>query len=527
MLIKETRELTGFNTPKLPKLKGHVKVTLKNVHNRKTEVIEGDNIVTNAVRDIMANNYLGAIDYGKLFGTDGLWKKWYGGVLCYTNPHPTITVDDEEVLDPDNYYPKADSTNHLTAHAGQTAIDPNHDDDLRRGNPTSAAFVYSDDSVKQVWEWGTTHGNGTISALSLTHSDTGDAGLGSDTYAFQQFQPLESIAVSSLPAGTYGIDQKDNFVTQFDNNHGLYFHIGEPSEYYATHVGFETQKISVYIRKIAFLKAGLYDTQNGRMDNQKVVTVTTSITFFCNPSFYFDYTNKRLWLFTNATAITNRGRVSSYSNSVISYSVLDLSDLDNVTEYAHGTITSDTSNIALLCMSCNDSNDWSNSRRWFYNIMKIGDYFYFPTSNGWTNPPEGNGLWFMNCTGYKKINFSNQADQSTISFLTAKDVFSSPIGGGDFIINSGRVSNGLIGYTCASQYQPPAGGGLELTMNSFCQPNKPVSFLNWVGNQPIQNVQRYIYANKMLNTTLFNLPNPITKSASQAMTVEYTLTEVE
>ena len=129
---------------------------------------------------------------------------------------------------------------------------------------------------------------------------------------------------------------------------------------------------------MAFFKAGLYDTQNGKLDYQKTITVTTSTTFFCNPSYYFDYTTKRLWLFTNVTAITNRGRPSSYSASIISYSVLDLSDLDNVTEYAHGTITSDTSNIAMLCASCNDSNDWSNSRRWFYNIMKIGDYFYFP-----------------------------------------------------------------------------------------------------------------------------------------------------
>ena len=524
MIIKDTKELTGFNTLNIPKLKGHIKITLKNVHNRKTEVIEGDNIVTNAVRDVLGANYLGEVDYSKLLP---LWSKWYGGVLLYQNAHPTVEVGGEQVLDPDNYYPQGENVNHLTAHAGGTTIDANHDDDLRRGNPTTAAFQYSEHSIKQVWEWGTTHGNGTISAISLTHKDTGDAGLGSNTYAFQNFNPLENVSASSLLSIAPGIIDGNNIVAQYDDSHGLFFQIGEPADYYNGHIGFETQKISVYIRKMAFLKAGLYDTQNSLSDYQKVVTVTTSTTFYCNPSYYFDYTNKRLWLFTNATAITDRGRVSSYSTSVISYSIIDLSDLDNVTEYAHGTITSDTSNLALLCMSCNNSNDYSQSRRWFYNIMKIGDYLYFPTSSGWSGQPEGTGRWRMNCTGYKKINFSNQADQASIPFLTTQEIFSPSMGGGGIIINSNRVTDGLTGYNCLASYTPQDGGGNTISTNILCQPNRPVSLFTVVGNGTAVTGARYIFANKMLNTTLFNLPAPITKSASQAMTVEYSLTEVE
>ena len=529
MIIDKSRQF-GYAAPKLPKFKGHVKITLHNCRTGKNEVIEGENIVTNAVRDILAANYLGAVDYGKLFGSDGLWKKWFGGVLLYEQAHPTETVGGVQVLNPDDYYPRGDNVSHVFAHAGQNSVDSLHDDDLTRGNPVSAAFVQTEDTIKQVWEWGSIRGNVPdgrfIRALSLTHSDVGDAGLGSDTYAFQNFNPLESIAVSSLPAGVQGLNGGDNIAAQYDDSHGLYFHIGEPADYYGGHIGFETQKISVYIRKMAFFKAGLYDTQNGKLDYQKTITVTTSTTFFCNPSYYFDYTTKRLWLFTNVTAITNRGRPSSYSTSVISYSVLDLSDLDNVTEYAHGTITSDTSNIAMLCASCNDSNDWSNSRRWFYNIMKIGDYFYFPTSNGWSGSPEGAGTWYMNCTGYKKINFTNQADQASIPFLTAKDIFTPSIGGGGIIINSGRVVNGNTGYTCLDQYTPAAGGGTVDTTRCFCQPNKPSSLLTTIGNMPNNTATRYIFANKMLNTTLFNLPNPVQKTSSQSMTVEYTIQEV-
>ena len=368
MIIKDMLNCHPVGAVKFPKLKGHVKITLHNCRTGKNEVVEGENIVTNAVRDILAANYVGAVDYSKIFGNNGLWKKWFGGVLLYEQAH---------TLNPDNYYPQADSVNHLFAHAGQNSVDPAHDDDLTRGNPLSIAFAQTENSVKQVWEWGSVRGNVPdgryIRALSLTHSDVGDAGLGSNTYAFQNFTPFESVAVSSLSAGNYGLNGGDNIYAQYDDNHGLYYHIGEPADYYDGHTVFSTQKISIYIRRIPFLKAGLFETSHGITNNQTVVTVTTSVTFYCDPAYYFDEENKRLWLFTNITS-TNM----TYSANTIYYSVLDLSDLSNVTEYAHGTIVSDVSKLAPLSYGRNTSPDWGVSRRWIFSIGKSGNYFYFP-----------------------------------------------------------------------------------------------------------------------------------------------------
>ena len=525
-MIKDTYELSGFNKPKLPKLKGHLKITLRNVHNGKTEVVEGDNIVTNAVRDILANNYFGQVDYNKFFP---LWSKWYGGVLLYENAHPTVTVDNEEVLDPDNYYPQADSVNHLVAHAGGTTIDANHDDDLRRGNPTTAAFEYGNNSVKQVWEWGTTHGNGTISAISLTHKDTGDAGLGSNTYAFQNFSPMESVAFSSMPVGSYSLDGADNIVAQYDDNHGLYFHIGDATEYYAGHTDFQTTKITVEIKRLAFLKAGLYDRVTAINDYKTTVTVTTSVTFYANPSYYFDYATKRLWLFTNLTGLGERG-APTFNTSTINYTVIDLSDLSDVSEYTHGTITSDVSKLAPLGYGVNSASNWSASRRWFYNICKSGNYFYFPTTNGIGGQPDFAGTFVMNCTGWQKININTQADQSTVANITAKDIYTPPMAGGGLVVCSGRVANGNVGYSCVAQlpeYNGGQEGGAQTTTIVQCNPNRPISYATFIGNEYVSTRARYIMANKMLNTTLYNLPTPISKSASQAMTVEYTLSEVE
>lgn len=527
-MIKDTYKLEGFNTPKLPKLKGHLKITLRNVHNGKTEVVEGDNIVTNAVRDILANNYFGQVDYNKFFP---LWSNWYGGVLLYENAHPTTTVNNKEVLDPDNYYPQADSVNHLVAHAGGTSIDASHDDDLRRGNPTTAAFEYSNNSVKQVWEWGTTHGNGAISAISLTHKDTGDAGLGSNTYAFQNFSPMESVAFSSMPVGAYGIDGADNILAQYDENHGLYFHIGDVTEYYSGHTDFSTAKITIDIKRLAFLKAGLYDRTNAINDYKTTVTLTTSVTFYANPSYYFDYETKRLWLFTNLTGVESHG-VPTFNTSAISYTVIDLSDLSDVSEYTHGTITSDVSKLAPLGYGTNSTDGWNASRRWFYNICKSGDYFYFPTTNGVSNIGQTwyRGNFYMNCTGWQKINITTQADQSSVVNIEAKGIYTPPMSCGGLVVCSGRVANGNVGYSCVAQFPEYPGeqeAGAQTTTIVHCNPNNPISYATFIGNGYSSTRTRYIMANKMLNTTLYNLPTPMQKSASQAMTVEYSLVETD
>ena len=88
-MAKDKTYLTGFNQIKLPKLKGKVKITLHNPTTGKTQIVEGENIVTNAVSDIYARNFMGAIDYTK---TMPLWANWYGGVLCYEN---AFTVDQQ------------------------------------------------------------------------------------------------------------------------------------------------------------------------------------------------------------------------------------------------------------------------------------------------------------------------------------------------------------------------------------------------------------------------------------------------
>ena len=512
--MKDNCRLETIGGMEFQKFKGHVKLTLRDIKTGEiVQVEEADNIVTNAVRDILAANYVGAVDYSKILGADGLWKKWYGGVLIY---------EQALTLDADNYFPKSDANNHLWGHAGQTSIDAEHDDDLTRGNPLSIAVVHTDGSVKLVWEFGANRANVPdgryIRSLALTHSDTGDAGLGSNTYAFQNFTPFEATAQESfkqIPTVAKTIFSGQLF-GQYDDSHGFSFYIGEEG-YYDDHLLFSTNKVTVFIKKFPYLKAGLYETQS--VDNLYVKSFTiesSNITFYTQPAFYFDYENKRLWLFTN---VTSTGL--AYDKSHIDYIVIDC---DSETEVAHGTIISDASDLGQIGSFFNRWGfNWGGS---FlpYNIVFDGTYFYFPT-----------GTDLQGVTGYKKINFSNQSDQDLITFLRTLP-YTQPVRAGELLVSCGHdfiaeiydgvapgvVVNGDTGYPCA-----PVSFLDSSAMDAYNLQDKPSFEGMSVGiTRNTNRVTRGVFANKMVHTTLFNLPNPVQKDSSKSMTVEYTLTQI-
>ena len=496
IVAKDKTELHGFDHVRMPELHGHVKLTLRNVHNGKTEVIEGDNIVTDAVKDIMKANYLGGIDYAKMFP---LWQKWFGGVLCFNSAFSIPQGETDP--DPSDYYPS--SSNTLIAHAGQTAIDVEHDDDLKRGNPLTSSYVKTDNSMKLVFEWGTTHGNGTIRALALTHSDTGSYGLGSDTYGFKNnFEPFAVLNQSTDFWNSLTVEYGDPKSVQvmYDDTHALAFYKKD------------TNTITVYIRKLAYLKSGLHQTLETSTELQSSFDVTIPFNLYANPCFYFDYTNKYLYIFHNLTS------ASAYDDQNIKYCVIDCENevlLDLGSGVYYKTIQSDAHDIAPLGMGMTE----------YANILKIGDNFYFPTSSSpvWS----GNVNYpYANVTGYKKIDITSPASQSTISFNEVQSIMQSPMGAGDIFINNGRVVNGATGYTCKQQFTPNGPTYHNLFLST---PDKPITYAQWLkkddGYTTSIAPSRFLLANKLLLTTKYNLTNAVTKTTSQSMTLEYTLTE--
>ena len=518
-MAKDTYRLNGFNTVKVPKLKGRVKITLHNPTTGKNEIIEGSNIVTNAVRDLYLNNVLGAVDYSK---TMPLWSNWYGGILAFEN---AFAVDQQTgEPDPDDYGIPNNNDNTCVAHAGGTVIPTAHDEDLLRGSPTTSAFQYTENSVKQVWEWLPSHGNSNkpISALALTHKDTGDAGTGSPYWVFQNFSPFINIQGTQLGGLSVSAKNTNNVMCQYDESHGMYFHQGTDSEYVIGNVQFASDKLTVHIRKLAFEKAGLYETYTPSTDFQRMFTVELPFTIYCVPGYYWDYANKQLWIFSNLTAIR------SYSNTTVNYAVIDC---EQESVLSSGTIVSDTSNLAPTCCCNNSGQSRQGSQFDFVQIIKDGNYVYLPTGSVvWGDGP-GSGFWdacYAIVNGYKKINISNQAEQYSIAYNSNQNTFRPMMKSGGIIVSSGRVLNGGVGYTCVDQFVPPSLQSISYVGWTFARQDKVSSYVSAKGSGWNGSTQsRYITANKMLLTTKWNLPTPVQKTASQSMAIEYTLTEVD
>ena len=163
----------SLSTPRIPELEGKVKVELFDAKTGELrQSVEGKNLVTNVIRDIFASNYLGSLNYNQMLP---LVDFFFGGILCFQN---TLTEN------ADNYYPPTTSSNPIIAHAGQQTY-TSAEADLTRGLPSAESEPVTN-GYKRVWEFGSSQGNGTISALALTNKDTGDFWINNGA----SYQPL-------------------------------------------------------------------------------------------------------------------------------------------------------------------------------------------------------------------------------------------------------------------------------------------------------------------------------------------------
>ena len=495
------------------KFKGHVKVILHNLRTGKNEIIEGDNIVTNLAAAVYGSDFLGAIDYANIMP---LWQKLFGGLLYYENPFATSGSPAEP--DPADYFVQGNDVNALKGHAGPTVpTGAQMQEDRTRGYRVDV--VESDGKIKQVFEFGSLQGNGTISALALTHPDVGDAGTGNASSVFQSFQPFEIINGSGLTDITAGLTASENIFAQYDDSHGICFYIGDEGDYAYEHTRFATSKVTVYIKPFPFKKAGLFETMNANTARQRKFTVDTGVTFYNNPSFFFDTATKYLWLFTNLTG------VNTYDADDINYVVIDCSPTASSRIVTTGTLTSDTANIAPLSMDEDTGSGWDYqaSVPRFANIIKDGNLIWFPTSAGvdWGEGKRRQSAFNVN--GLHMIDITGTVSQAAVTFNETQKQYRSAFKSGGLIINSGRVINGGVGYTCADQI-PDADAYPTYTL---AQPYGPVSYEMPIGGTNATPTRpRNILLNKLFHSTKYNLPAPVTKDSSKSLTVEYTLEEV-
>lgn len=141
-------------------LKGHAKITLTDVHTGKQTVIEKDNMITNAVADILSKNWCGLANFSSIFPL----MKMFSGVICF---------EGEMDEDADKYSPVNDTENEQICHAGP---DAHTTAEATRGQPNVAEMDIQDTSIKFVWDFSTSV-QGEIRTVCLCPGTLGNMGL--------------------------------------------------------------------------------------------------------------------------------------------------------------------------------------------------------------------------------------------------------------------------------------------------------------------------------------------------------------
>ena len=458
-----------------PEIQGKVRLVLHNCKNHTDDfVYESHNTATNLLADIFAANYGGLVNYDNFAD---LYKTWLGGVLVFKNALDPTAVSDYGI--PDRI------TNPITAHAGQTPL-TSQADDTTRGNPDDAGTVTTSNSTKLVWEWGTSAGNGQISAIGLTHTDVGSYGCGVVSTAQKSLNPFADVGCISQ---SYAFGDNANAVLGINGN--MAYNI------------FLVDTTTVHIYKTP-INCSKFNLQGGSLspltDYKTTITATLPNAYGrrTGGSFYydFDFTNNKVILY----GVPTEGGTTLYKDEI---------------SLADGTVTHSTITVtgAKLWQFITRGSLGARDLVCPTRAMVLDNHLYvygYTTNN--TAPNKIYSINLSNTADISEVDtsdFSNFNPDNNITLLTKRHAISGGIIVHDgFLINGGKTFE-LVSSTINYQYGMP-----YVMPNSISSPA--------IG---INNSQNTVSVCKMFLGTKFLLDTPVTKSSSQSMTIEYTLTQ--
>lgn len=176
------------------KLKGVMTVELTDVNTSETEIVTEENMVTNAV-----NNILGLNPMGIFYNATGEYDDslmWNGNLLpiCPNMIGGILLFSQSLEEDADNIYTLSD--NLPVAYASN---DVNSTSNMARGSMNLTESKALENGYKFVWEFTPSQGNGTIAAIALTSAKGGENGYGSLVGDASTFLQLKAADIRELP----------------------------------------------------------------------------------------------------------------------------------------------------------------------------------------------------------------------------------------------------------------------------------------------------------------------------------------
>lgn len=508
------------------KLKGKATITLRNAKTGKIEFREShENTITPALERILLSNLAGTMDYTKLLP---LYSKLLGGVCLFDG-----TVDPTDIFLPS----QEDAT--LTAHAGQTAYD-NASDDTARGNPNAGMTGKISNGYKMTWDWLATQGNGIITDVCLTHTDTGcywRENKSNNTMA-ADFTPVEKVSNGSISPSIFKYDASGDFPIVTNSEKIPLAFLTDTN-----HIVSISQKTGyvVQIHLAKFTGKGIWIWNDvGDVEDEVVYEVTQP---YQRCFVVVDKENYLLYL------LGTQDLNSPYFSSHLRGKVIDLStgtessfDAD-----ADAFITAHKSEF----LQCN-GNGWewmytdpsfamgfapSYNRNFFTLLPMIEGSIIVPI--GWVKSGLISGTGMTD--GSIRVNLSDPTEfevvKGFIDYQTSG--FNDATNQGQIDLGNGRIMNNE--YMAWKDNLGDYKAQEILRDNTDLFPSDYKIVREYTADQPVKNPVQYmtyvsentgsnmrgVILNKLYAATVFHLENPITKTASQTMQVEYSIYQQE
>lgn len=461
------------------KLKGTMVMELTDVNTSEVETITEENMVTNAVNDILGFNPMGVFYCEAEYSTGLVWTgnllpicpNMIGGILLFSK-----TLEENE----DNIFAKSD--NLPVAYASNNV---NSTANTARGSLNLTESKKLDNGYKFVWEFTPSQGNGTIAAVALTSALGGQNGFGSLVGDASTFLQLKAVDIGNLANAKKMVLFE---AVEVDFEHDLLYSIT------FANTSVRIQKIRIPIFSVG-LNEKLDDSTYTVLED-KVIT-TTTFKFLGDYTKYGEFMDGKdgYWY-----GFSNEGNSAGSAKMVW----VKISKTDYSMTEGEWTLT----NAKLMDVGSRDGSS-SYPERIIKCCVRNG-YLYVPAYNK---------------KGIYKINLTNSADVKLIDFgFTSKwkplceagtcEVYLTLIGdlivGGDFQITAADKvihTQGSFRLNDAAtplfQYKQFLGG--------------------WGGSYG--NEYRRMYLLTPYLATINNLSSAVVKTVDKTMKITYTLTE--
>lgn len=466
-------------------IKGHVQIELHNHKTGSRERIEGDNMVTNALNYVIPNALGGNHSPDSIMP---LCKKALGGLMLFDG---TLTEDKNNMFFP--------AEAHLVASANR-GLDTSHSD---RGSLNTAETMATDTGYMSVWDFSTSQANGTIKSLALTLNNDLSSGFTVNT-------PFNLI--SSL--GRNGVVRDSDGSTNF-NLYPLCYDVSGQNLYYIdpekggvksrTEKDEDTGKnVTKYSTELHIMKVYLPTSMFGLGDDANVTKYGTEVTTI-----------------TVDTGTNSNDCRSCFRNGYDGYAYM-------VTPI--GT----NGQVDLVKMKVSDySFETDDAVRFEAKSCSLYNYYGYSTvSKGYAY------LQSLDRRSIYIVNLANTVDIQQVNIpndFTINSIFTAMKNGGiKFGVSKKRDGSSYYDYKAAICY--PDGKVILNQTNSVSTSYDPIdSYVKLItDNLMVFGCSAYGWASGatgyLLNNylgTIYNLPQPIVKTAASSMKVVYTLTNTD